>query len=137
MSSAVISFRLAGERLERLRRAARATNRTPGGLAAALVEEGLRLREYPGIEFRDTAIGRQAYLRGTRLALWQVALARRDVGADVAALAAHFGIDAPIIAVALAYIDAYRPDIEAAIADNEAAGQRLARRLPPDQVVDI
>jgi hypothetical protein len=65
----VISVRLDRERLERLRRTARAMNRTPGEAAAVLVEEGIRLREYPGIEFRDTALGRQAYLRGTRLAV--------------------------------------------------------------------
>jgi hypothetical protein len=137
MPSTVISFRLGGDDLERLRRAARATNRTPGELAATLVEEGLRLREYPGIEFRDTAIGRQPYLRGTRLALWQVALAARDLGEGGHVLADHVGLDAAAIAIALAYIRAYRSDIDAAIADNEAAGERLARVLPPEQVIGI
>jgi hypothetical protein len=72
--SRVISCRLGEDRLQRLPRAARAMNRSPGEAAAAMVEEGLRLREFPGLEFRDTAVGRQAYLRGTRLAVWQGAL---------------------------------------------------------------
>ena len=134
--STVISFRLGGERLERLRRAARGMNRTPGEAAAALVEEGLRLREFPGLEFRDTAIGRQAYLRGTRLAVWQVALVARDYG-DSAATAEHLSITPEEAALALAYARTYRAEIEAAIADNAAAGERLAATLPPDRVVDV
>ena len=70
------------------------------------------MRDFPGITFRDTGIGRQAYLRGTRLAVWMVAL------------------------VARAYTDGY-PDEIAAIADNEAASDRLAALLPPDQVVEV
>ena len=46
------------------------------------------MRDFAGIEFRDTGIGRQAYLRGTRLAVWMVALVARDFGDDGAAVAA-------------------------------------------------
>jgi hypothetical protein len=136
-TSKVISFRLGGERLERLQRVARAMNRTPGEAAAAIVEEGLRLREFPGIEFRDTGIGRQAYLRGTRLAVWHLHLIARDFGGDVAAVAEHLGIRPDEVARALVYACAYLTEIEAAIADNEAAAERLAAGLPPGNVVTV
>jgi hypothetical protein len=134
--SSVISFHLKGERLERLRRAARALGRTPGEVAAALGEEGLRQRDFPGIEFRDTAIGRQAYPRGTRLAVWMVGVAARDLG-DWAAVADHLMLSPVEAALARAYADAHADEVAAAIADNEAASDRLAALLPPDQVVAV
>lgn len=132
--SKVISFRLAEERLERLQRAARSMNRTPGEAAAAFVEEGLRLCEFPGIEFRDTALGRQAYLRGTRLAVWQIALIARDYAGHVREVAEHLGVTSADVALALAYARTYANEVDAAIADNEAAGDRLAALLPPERV---
>jgi hypothetical protein len=110
-------------------------NRTPGEMAATLVEEGLRLREFPGLEFRSSALGRQAYLSGTRLAVWQVALVARDLGWEPAALARHLDIAPEAAALAHAYVQAHPSEIADAMADNEAAAARLAARLPPDRVV--
>ena len=95
------------------------------------------MRDFAGIEFRDTGIGRQAYLRGTRLAVWMVALVARDFGDDGAAVAAHLGLTAAEVALARAYAGAYPDEIAAAIADNEAASDRLAALLPPDQVIEV
>lgn len=135
--SKVIKFRLGDERLERLHRVARAMNRAPGEAAATLVEEGLRLREFPGIEFRDTAIGRQAYIRGTRLPIWQIALIAADYDDDVSAIAAHLSLTNSEVALAVAYTRVYRNEIDAAIADNEAAADRLALTLPSEHVATI
>ena len=44
----------------------------PAYLGARLVEEGLRRRHFPLIDLRDTAAGRVAYLKGTRLAVYFV-----------------------------------------------------------------
>ncbi len=135
--SKVISFRLGDERLERLQRTARAMNRTPGEAAAIRVEEGMRLREFPGLEFRDTAIGRQAYVRGTRLPVWQVALIARDYDENSTQTASHLGLTNDQVALAFAYISLYRGEIDAAIADNEAAADRLALTLPVKHVITI
>lgn len=131
--SVVISFRLAGERLERLRRTARAMNRSASEAAALLVEEGLRLREFPGIEIRDTPIGRQAFLRGTRLGIWQIVLTARDCDRDAQAVAAHLGVTPHEVALALAYERAYRDEVDAAIADIRAANERLAGIIAHDE----
>ncbi len=78
--SKVLSLRLKDDQIERLARAARRLGRTPSETAALLLEESLREREFTFIEFRDSPVGRQAYLKGTRLAVWQVtALAERLV----------------------------------------------------------
>lgn len=131
-----ISFQISDERLEQLRETAREMDRSLEDSAAALVEEGLRQREFPGIEFRSTALGRQAYLSSLRLALWQITLAARDI-AEPLAIARHLSITADEVELALTYARRFPDEIAAAIAANETAGDVLARTLPAQQVVEI
>ena len=44
----------------------------PAQLGVRLIEEGLRRRDFPQIELRETAAGRVAYLAGTRFAVYWV-----------------------------------------------------------------
>jgi hypothetical protein len=46
----------------------------PDAVIAQIVDEGLRVRRHPGIEFRDTAFGRRPYVVGSRLGVWDVVL---------------------------------------------------------------
>ena len=124
--SRVIGIRIAADRLGTLERAARALNRSPGELAGLLVEEGLRMREYTGIEFRDTPIGRQAYIAGTRLGIWQLADAARAFEGQPSAIAEAFGLARHEVGVALAYARAFPDEIRAAIDDSVALNERIA-----------
>ena len=45
----------------------------PAQLGVRLIEEGLRRRDFPQIELRETAAGRVAYLAGTRFAVYWIA----------------------------------------------------------------
>src|SRR6266567_5881072 len=55
----------------------------PAYLGARLVEEGLRRRHFPQIDLRDTAAGRVAYLKGTRLAVyWIIERIRTGLSAE-------------------------------------------------------
>ena len=130
--SKVVSLRLRDEQVERLQRAARQLGRTLSEAAALLLEEGLRQREFAFIEFRDSAVGRQAYLQGTRLAVWQVAWLARDFDGDAARVAAaHLELPVTQVMTALNYAAAYPDEIEAAIEDSSHAPADL-RRLVPD-----
>ncbi len=129
--SKVVSLRLRDEQVERLQRAARHLGRTPSEAAALLLEEGLRQREFAFVEFRDSAVGRQAYLQGTRLAVWQVAWLARDFGGDAGRVAAHLELPVTQVMAALNYAAAYPDEIEAAIEDSSRAPTDL-RRLVPD-----
>src|SRR5436305_9365014 len=60
--SHVVSLRLKDLQYERLQHLALQLDRTPSETAVVLLEEGLRMREFPCIEFRDTAAGREAFL---------------------------------------------------------------------------
>src|ERR687887_152608 len=90
--SKVISLRLKDDQVQRLERAARRLGRSPSEAAALLLEESLRQREFAFIEFRDSPVGRQAYLQGTRLTVWQVVSLARTYGGDVAQTAAHLDL---------------------------------------------
>src|SRR5579859_967737 len=135
--SKVISLRLKDSQVERLERAARRFGRTASETAALLLEEALRQRAFASIEFRDSPVGRQAYLKGTRLAAWHVAWLAPSFGADAERLAAHLELPPVVVAAALAYTAAYPEDIEAAVADQGCAAEDLPRLIPNMHAVQV
>lgn len=135
--SRVVSLRLKDNQVERLERAARRLGRTPSETAALLLEEALRQRDHAFVEFRDSPVGRQAYLKGSRLAVWQVAVLASSFGEDANRLAAHLEIPPVVVSAALAYAAAYRGEIDAVIADQPLAPAGLAGLLPNLEVVEV
>src|SRR5271166_4296919 len=87
--STVLSMRLSLESGKRLKRMANRHGWTPSDTSARLVEEGLRRSEFAFVDFRDSSTGRQAYIQGSSLAVWEVVLLVQSYKADVAAAAAH------------------------------------------------
>jgi uncharacterized protein (DUF433 family) len=91
----------------------------PAHLGARLVEEGLRRRNFPQIDLRDTAAGRVAYLKGTRLAVyWIVERVRKGVTAERAAR--DFDVSAGQVNAALAYAEAFPSEIELDLEEAQA-----------------
>src|SRR5437764_229789 len=91
----------------------------PANLGARLVEEGIRRRHFPQIELRDTAGGRVAYLKGTRLAVyWIVQQVPKAGGAE--RVARDFEISRPQVNAALAYAAAFAAEIELDAEEAEA-----------------
>ncbi len=133
--SKVMSLRLQDDQAARLERTARSLGKTSAQAAILLLEEALREREFPCITFRDSAFGRQAFLQGTRLAVWQVATVARGLGGDVQQVAAYFDIPERQAAALLSYAAAYPDEIQAAIEDNDAAEAQLARWVPTIEIV--
>src|SRR2546427_11725660 len=73
----------------------------PAQTGARLIEEGLRRRDFPQVDLRDTAAGRVAYLRGTRLAVyWVVQLVHG--GMSAAQVANEFAVSPAQVNAALA-----------------------------------
>jgi len=134
--SRVVSLRLREEQVRRLQRAARRLGRTASETAALLLEEALRQRDFAFIEFRDSPVGRQAYLQGTRLAAWQIADLARQCDGSAAKVAAQLDLPVVQVAAALRYAAAYPEGIEAAIADNACAAADLERLIPNLETVD-
>src|SRR5882757_523367 len=87
--SIVVSMRLSLESGKRLKRIANQHGWTASDASARLVEEGLRRSEFAFIDFRDSAAGRQAYVQGSSLAVWEVMLLVRSYKHDLIATAKH------------------------------------------------
>jgi uncharacterized protein (DUF433 family) len=138
MASRVVSLRLKEEDAAKLDRLARQQQRTPSATAAILLTEKLKEEEFPGIEFRQTAAGRQAYVRGTRVQVWMTLMIARDYGMDVKKTAEHLSWPESKVETALAYARAFPEEIEP-IADDVAnmTEDEFVRRHPGTIVVRV
>lgn len=127
----VISMRLPLKSGKRLRRMANQHGWTPSDTSARLVEEGLRRSEFAFIDFRDSAAGRQAYIQGSTLAVWEIMMVARDYKNDAAKVARHLRWPEAKVQAAFHYAKAFPDEIGDAIADNDAVDfESLSRLLP-------
>jgi hypothetical protein len=129
--SIVLSMRLARESSKRLRRMANRHGWTPSDTSARLVEEGLRRSEFAFIDFRDSAAGRQAYLQGSTLAVWEVMLLVRSYKDRVAAVAQHLRWPEAKVQAAVNYARAFPQEIDQALAENQATDFVSLKRMLP------
>jgi uncharacterized protein (DUF433 family) len=131
--SKVVSIRLKDEQVAALQRTARHWRKNPSATAAQLVEQALRMRDFPFIEFRDTIRGPEAFLKGTRLRVFWIVIMAQDYGGNLQKAAEHLGVPAAQVECALRYAEAYADEIRAAIAELEAMSTEEAlRRLIPN-----
>src|SRR5215210_361670 len=101
--SKVVSLRLRDDQADRLARAARRLGRSPTETAALLLEEALRQREFALIQFRDSPVGRQAYLQGSRLTVWQIVAQIREMHGELERVAAELEVPLTYVAAAQRY----------------------------------
>ena len=129
--SKVVSTRLAELTEARLRKLARRLGKTPSETGAMLIEESLRQREFTWIEFRDSALGRQAYLKNSNLAVWQVMMLAEEYEQDLSKIASHLQKPIAWVKAAFNYQEAYPEEIDWAIKDAEASNYTTLKRLLP------
>ncbi len=129
--SAVISMRLPAESGKRLKRLAKRHGWTASDASARLVEEGLRRSEFAFIDFRDSVVGRQAYIQGSTLGVWEVVLLLRSYRGDLKSVAAHLRWPPAKVRAAVNYAEAFPAEIDAALAENEATDFTALKRMLP------
>ena len=129
--SVVISMRLSAESGNRLKRMATRHGWTPSDASARLVEEGLRRSEFAFIDFRDSPAGRQAYIQGSTLAVWEVLLVVRSYKEDVASAAKHLAWPEAKVQAAINYAEAFPQEIEEALSGNAATDFGTLKRMLP------
>ncbi|MGO8673314.1 MAG: transcriptional regulator [Capsulimonadaceae bacterium] len=129
--SHVLSLRVPDEQFVRLQRIARRLGRSPSETGSIFLEEALRRAEFGLIEFRDSPVGRQAYLQGSRLAVWEVVALVRSFGGDTAAAAKHLEWPEMRAQAAMNYAAAFPAEIDAAINDDEAYDLDAVVRMLP------
>jgi hypothetical protein len=133
--STVISMRLPAESGKRLKRMANRHGWTASDASARLVEEGLRRSEFAFVDFRDSPAGRQTYIQGSTLAVWEVMLLLRSYKGDARAVAQHLAWPEAKVQAAVNYAAAFPEEIEEALAENDAADLHSLRRMLP-QIVE-
>lgn len=129
--SIVISMRLPAESGNRLKRMATRHGWTPSDASARLIEEGLRRSEFAFIDFRDSGAGRQAYIQGSTLAVWEVLLIVRSYEGDDAAVANHLQWPEVKVRAAINYAEAFPEEIEQALSENAATDFNALKRMLP------
>jgi hypothetical protein len=129
--SVVISMRLPAESGTRLKRMANRHGWTPSDASARLVEEGLRRSEFAFVDFRDSPAGRQAYIQGSTLAVWEVLFLVQSYKADVSAVARHLKWPEAKVQAAVNYAKAFPEEIEGALSENAATDFETLKRMLP------
>jgi len=132
--SMVLSMRLPVESGRRLKRIANRHGWTPSDASARLVEEGLRRSEFAFLDFRDSPAGRQAYMQGSTLAVWEVMFLLRSYKGNIAAVAKHLRWPAAKVRAALNYAEAFPEEINEATAENDSADFETLKRMLPQAV---
>ena len=130
--SKVVSARLQDGTFQRLSRVARILDKTPSDTVATLVEESLREMEFALIEFRSSPLGRQAFMQGSSLAVWEVIEISQQYQMDEEKVAEHFERPPEWVKAAFNYAEAYPEEIDFAIQDSQAATLTDLKRLLPN-----
>jgi uncharacterized protein (DUF433 family) len=81
-------------------------------LSSLYLKEKALEEEFPGIGFRDAAAGREAYVLGQRVAVWEVADVYREAK-SVSRTAEHFGWPDYLVKCALAYAKQNAAEVDA------------------------
>jgi uncharacterized protein (DUF433 family) len=110
MGSAYVSGRVAAQYERLVAKQARAAKTSKSDLVARYVIEKSLETEFPGISFRDSLSGREAYLTGHRVAVWEV-VAVHDETKSVDKTADHFRWPRVLVKRALAYATAFPDEI--------------------------
>lgn len=129
--SKVVSTRLPEETEARLQRLARRLGKTPSETGAMLIEESLRATEFAYIEFRNSPVGRQAYMKNSNLAVWQVIMLADQYQRDVNKTANHLQKSTDWVKAAFNYAEAYAEEINLAIEDDLAINYTTIKRILP------
>ena len=118
MSTAYVSARVPAHYERLVTKQARAARTSKSDLVARYVIEKSLETEFPGISFRDSISGREAYLTGHRVAVWEV-LAVHEETKSVDKTASHFHWPRVLVKRALAYAKNFPEEISRA-RDGEA-----------------
>jgi len=127
-------MRLPAESETRLKRMANRHGWTASDASARLVEEGLRRSEFAFIDFRDSPAGRQAYVQGSTLAVWEVLLLIQSYRGDVPSVARHLKWPEAKVQAGVNYAKAFPEEIERALSENAATDFEALKRMLPQAV---
>lgn len=124
-----VSVRLSEPTRRLVEMEARRTRRSRSAVIEAIVEEGARIRRFPGIAFRGDDASRRPWVIGTGLDVWQIIEGFQGFD-DVGKMLEHSHLTEAQVSLALAYREAYPEEIDKAIAENRPSIDQLAEAYP-------
>jgi hypothetical protein len=127
------SARFSTQVVEKLEAHSSRVGESKARVAERLIDEGLRIEEFPGIIFRPGPTGRRAGVAGGP-DVWEIVrdlkgAAQEGVQDPIAAIASVTGLDRSKVELAASYYAAYPEDIDKRIRMNDEADERLRRAL--------
>ncbi len=128
-----LSVKLSPKEKKGLAELSRFKGTPPHALGARFIAEGIRTAQFPGIEFRNTPLGRLAYLKNSRLAVWLLRDLVHQAG-SVKKAARLIGRAAIQLEGALSYAKAFPKEIEAAARLNKRSPESLGKLFPGHSV---
>ncbi len=124
------SFRLPADLVQRLESESDAANTSVTSLVTALLDEGLKIRQFPGIVYRDGPTGRRAGFVGGP-DVWEVIRDLRHAPGRGMGRITHLAEETalPIARIRLAadFYSSYPDEIDARIEADEQAAERVRR----------
>jgi uncharacterized protein (DUF433 family) len=137
--SQILSLRLPDQMIERLdrfaRRAGNGMTRTKASVM--LLEESLRESEFALIEYRDSPVGRQPYMKGSGLAIWEVIMIVKRYDMDAERVIKDYPHPLENIKAAINFYQAYQEEIDQAIEDNNMGYEAIKCLLPNARLFEI
>ncbi len=134
----VVSIRLQEDQIVRLKRHAQRVGKSQSEVGAQFIEESMREAEHRLIEFRDYVLGRQAYMKGSRLAVWQMIDIARDVEMSAERTAEYLRRPCEFAQAALDYYQAYPEAIDKALEEFDAIGFEELKKIHPNiELIEI
>lgn len=110
MATVTLSCRLEKESAEWLARRAEGRKLNISELASLFLKEKAREEQFPGIGFRDTWCGREAFITGHRVAVWEVMDVFKEAK-TIANTADHFSWPEYKVEQALKYAEAFPEEV--------------------------
>ena len=120
MSTSYISGRVPSRYERLIKKQARVAKTSKSNLVARYVIEKSLETEFLGISFRDSLSGREAYLTGHRVAVWEAVDVYNELK-SVEKTAAHFRWAPVLVKRALAYAAAFPKEINHALDEERHA----------------
>lgn len=112
MPTVVQSCRISQDNARLLSRQAKRRQVEVSTLSSLYLKEKALEEEFPGIGFRDSAGGREAYVLGQRVSVWEVLEVQREAK-SVSRTADHLGWPEYLVKCALAYAREFPAEIAA------------------------
>ena len=110
MPTVVQSCRIEADHAALLSRQAKRRHLEVSTLSSLYLKEKALEEEFPGIGFRDSIGGREAYVQGHRVAVWEVVAVYHEAK-TIARTAEHFRWTPALVRCALAYVKAFPREI--------------------------